>query len=135
MPCRRAVDEIAPRRLHTFQNDLELLVVRPAATSAGFNNYQPFNLSTVLIAVHRDCYTAITLSRARGEQNSRGCRGGVGIGWIARKGRKCAITSHGNCCRAYTPKEKARISAGALTSVVIVGWLVVLECRELHAGG
>jgi hypothetical protein len=28
--------------------------------------------------------------------------------------------------RDYTPKEKARIAAGALTSVVIVGWLIVL---------
>ena len=46
------------------------------------------------------------------------------------------LAAHGHKVQGlYTPKEKARISAGALTSVVIVGWLVVLECRELHAGG
>jgi hypothetical protein len=28
--------------------------------------------------------------------------------------------------RGYTTKEKAKISAGAIVSVVIVGWLVVL---------
>jgi hypothetical protein len=35
--------------------------------------------------------------------------------------------------RDYTPKEKARITAGALTSVVIVGWLVVLALAFLSA--
>ena len=50
MPYRRAVDEIARGRLHALQNDLELLVIRPASTSAGFNNSQPFNLSAELIA-------------------------------------------------------------------------------------
>jgi hypothetical protein len=30
------------------------------------------------------------------------------------------------CMRPYTPKEKARITAGAVASLVIVGWLVVL---------
>jgi hypothetical protein len=35
--------------------------------------------------------------------------------------------------RDYTPKEKARITAGALSSVVIVGWLVVLALAFLAA--
>jgi len=35
--------------------------------------------------------------------------------------------------REYTPEEKAKIGAGALTSVVIVGWLVVLALAFLSA--
>ena len=35
--------------------------------------------------------------------------------------------------REYSWKEKARISVGALTSVVIVGWLVVLALAFLSA--
>ena len=70
---KRARDAVAPRRrrnrpraLHALQNNLELLVIRPASTSAGFNNSEPFNLSTVLIAVHKDCYTALILTRQGG---------------------------------------------------------------------
>src|ERR1700730_2847268 len=70
---KRARDAVPPRRrrnrpwrLHALQNDLELLVIRPASTPAGFNNSQPFNLSTVLIAVHKDCYNAINLTRQGG---------------------------------------------------------------------
>jgi len=33
--------------------------------------------------------------------------------------------------RDYTTKEKAKISAGAIVSVVIVGWLVVLAIVSL----
>ena len=64
MPPRRR--RYRPRRLHALQNDPELLVIRPAPTSAGLNHFQPFNLSTVLIAVHKDCYTALTLIRQGG---------------------------------------------------------------------
>jgi hypothetical protein len=35
--------------------------------------------------------------------------------------------------RGYTTKEKARITAGAVASVVIVGWLVVLAIAVLTA--
>ena len=35
--------------------------------------------------------------------------------------------------RPYTMKEKARITAGAVTSLVIVGWLVVLALAFLAA--
>ncbi len=70
---KRARDAVPPRRrrdrpwrLHALQNNLELLVIRPASTSAGLNNSQPFNLSTVLIAVHKDCYTALILTRQGG---------------------------------------------------------------------
>jgi len=32
----------------------------------------------------------------------------------------------GRCMRAYTAKEKLRITAGAVSALVIVGWIVVL---------
>jgi hypothetical protein len=35
--------------------------------------------------------------------------------------------------RNYTTKEKATITTGALTSLVIVGWLVVLALAFLSA--
>jgi hypothetical protein len=35
--------------------------------------------------------------------------------------------------RAYTAKEKAKITAGAVASLVIVGWLVVLVIGFLSA--
>jgi hypothetical protein len=35
--------------------------------------------------------------------------------------------------RAYTAKEKARIIAGAVASLVIVGWLVFLAIAFLSA--
>src|SRR6266481_2261002 len=78
---KRARDAVPPRRrrdrpwrLHALQNDLELLVIRPASTPAGFNNSQPFNLSTVLIAVHKDCYKAITLIRQGGPHRRKTLR-------------------------------------------------------------
>lgn len=55
---RRPVTNLLPAR---SQNDLELLVIRPASTPAGFDNSQPFNPSTVLIVVHKDCHAALTL--------------------------------------------------------------------------
>src|SRR5947207_841205 len=70
---KRARDAVPPRRrrdrpwrLHAFHNDLKLLVIPPASTSAGFNNPEPFNLSTELIAVHKDCYNAISPTRQGG---------------------------------------------------------------------
>jgi hypothetical protein len=35
--------------------------------------------------------------------------------------------------RGYTRKEKAKITAGAVTSLVIVGWLVVLAIALLSS--
>lgn len=71
-PHLRAAPSItSPARLHALQNDVELLVIRPAATPAGSNNYQPFNLSTVLIDVHKDCYTALTLIRRGGSHRRK----------------------------------------------------------------
>ena len=36
--------------------------------------------------------------------------------------------------RAYTLKEKARITAGAVAALVVVGWLLVLAIAFLAAG-
>jgi len=35
--------------------------------------------------------------------------------------------------RSYKPKEKAKITAGAVASLVIVGWLAVLAIAYLSA--
>jgi hypothetical protein len=35
--------------------------------------------------------------------------------------------------RPYTLKEKAKITAGAVTSLVIVGWLVVIATAMMSA--
>jgi hypothetical protein len=42
-----------------LQDDPELLVIRPAPTPPSLNKLQPFNLSTVLMAVHKHCYTSL----------------------------------------------------------------------------
>lgn len=36
--------------------------------------------------------------------------------------------------RSYTPTEKAKITAGAVTALVIVAWLVVVAFALLAAG-
>jgi hypothetical protein len=63
--ARRAADEIE-RGVWILQKDLELLVIRSASTSAGYSDSQPFNLSTVLFAVQKECYIALTLIRQGG---------------------------------------------------------------------
>ena len=54
------------RRLQAFHDDPQLLIIRPAPPSAGLNDLKPFNLSTVLIAVHKDCYTSLDLTQQGG---------------------------------------------------------------------
>jgi hypothetical protein len=66
MPYRRAVDEIARAVSNALRNDFELLVIRPAPPPTGFHNAETFNLSTELIAVHKDCYTPLNLTRQGG---------------------------------------------------------------------
>jgi hypothetical protein len=36
--------------------------MRPATTTPSIDDRQPFNLSTALIAVHKDCFTALSLT-------------------------------------------------------------------------
>ena len=66
MPYRRAVDEIArgvcmlSRTILSFSSSVQRRR-RPVSTTS-----KPFNLSTVLIAVHKDCYTALILTRQGG---------------------------------------------------------------------
>jgi hypothetical protein len=50
------------RRLQAFQDDPQLLIIRPAPPSAGLNDLKPLNLSTVLMAVHKYCYTSLNLT-------------------------------------------------------------------------
>ena len=50
------------RRLQAFQDDPKLLIIRPAPPAAGLNDLKPLNLSTVLMVVHKDCYTSLNLT-------------------------------------------------------------------------
>ena len=50
------------RRLQAFQDDPKLLIIGPAPPSAGLNDLKPLNLSTVLMAVHKHCYTSLNLT-------------------------------------------------------------------------
>ena len=52
--------------MQTLQNNLELLIIGPATPPTSLNNLEPFNLSTELIAVHKDCYTALVSTRQGG---------------------------------------------------------------------
>jgi hypothetical protein len=36
--------------------------------------------------------------------------------------------------RSYTPKEKAKITAGAVAALVIVAWLAIIALALLSAG-
>jgi hypothetical protein len=49
----------------------ELLVIRPSPPSAGLNDLQPFNLSTVLMAVHKHSYTSLKLTQQGGPAGGR----------------------------------------------------------------
>lgn len=51
-----------PRRLQAFQDDPQLLIIRPAPPSAGLNDLKPLNLSTGLMAVHKYCYASLNLT-------------------------------------------------------------------------
>ena len=54
------------RRLQTFHDDPQLLIIGPAPSSAGLNDLKPFNLSTVLMPVHKHCYTSLNLAQQGG---------------------------------------------------------------------
>src|ERR1700676_1481621 len=54
------------RRLQAFHDDPQLLIIGPAPPSAGLNDLKSFNLSTVLMAVHKHCYTSLNLTRQGG---------------------------------------------------------------------
>jgi hypothetical protein len=44
------------------------------------------------------------------------------------------VAGQGMAMRGTTPKEKARITAGAVTALVIVGWLAVIAVALMSAG-
>lgn len=50
------------RCLQILQNDLEFLFIGSAMAPTGLNNLEQLNLSTALIALHKDCYTALGLT-------------------------------------------------------------------------
>ena len=60
--CRR----YRPRRLQALKDNPELLVIRPSPPSASLNDLQPFNLSTVLMAVHKHCYISLKRTQQGG---------------------------------------------------------------------
>jgi hypothetical protein len=62
--------------LQTLQHNSELLVIRPAATPTSLDDLEPFNSSTVLIDVHKDCYTSINRSQ-QGGRHRRETQNGV----------------------------------------------------------
>jgi hypothetical protein len=41
------------RRAQALKHDLELLILRPASPPAGLYNFEPFDLSTALMTVHK----------------------------------------------------------------------------------
>ena len=61
-------------RLQAFHDDPQLLSIGPAPPSAGLNDLKPFNLSTVLMAVHKDCYTSLNLTQQGGLRRRDTCR-------------------------------------------------------------
>ena len=54
-----------------FPAQFELLVVRPAAAPTSLNDLKPFNLSTVLIDVHKDCYKSISQAQQGGRHRRK----------------------------------------------------------------
>src|SRR5260370_31460709 len=60
--CRR----YRARRLNALGDDPQLLVIRPASPATGLYHLKPFKLSTVLMAVHKDCYAPIGLIQQGG---------------------------------------------------------------------
>jgi hypothetical protein len=65
MPWRLAVDDIA-RGAPNSPTRSELLVVGPAPPPTRLDDLQSLNLSTVLMDIHKDCYSAIDLTRQDG---------------------------------------------------------------------
>src|ERR1700692_3177722 len=54
------------RRLQAFHNDPQLLIIGPTPPSARLNDLKPFNLSTVLMAIHKHCYTSLNPTQQGG---------------------------------------------------------------------
>ena len=54
------------RRLQAFHDDPQLLIIGPAPPSARLNDLKPLNLSTVLMAVHKHCYTSLNPTQQGG---------------------------------------------------------------------
>jgi hypothetical protein len=59
--------------LQALDDDPKLLAVRPTPPSTGLNHLKPFNVSTVLIAVHKDSYTSLKLTNKAASTGGRPC--------------------------------------------------------------
>jgi hypothetical protein len=57
--------------LQALDDDPKLLAVRPTPPSTGLNHLKPFNVSTVLIAVHKDSYTSLKLTNKAASTGGR----------------------------------------------------------------
>src|SRR5207237_10049875 len=60
--CRR----YRARPLKALGHDPQFLVNRPAPPATSLDHLKPFNLSTALMAVHKDCYAPIGLIQQGG---------------------------------------------------------------------
>src|SRR5947209_12503509 len=60
--CRR----YRARPLKALGHDPQFLVNRPAPPATSLDHLKPFNLSTALMAVHKDCYAPIGLIQQDG---------------------------------------------------------------------
>ena len=80
------------RRLQAFKDDPQLLIIGPAPPSAGLNDLKPLNLSTVLMAVHKYCYTSLNLT------NKAAAAGGIHYRW------RYSYSLHGHISKAGIKK-------------------------------
>src|SRR5712671_263643 len=76
------------RRLQAFHDDPQLLIIGPAPPSAGLNDLKPFNLSTVLMAVHKHCYTSLNPTQQGGprRRETMSLCPSSQVGWLDKPG-------------------------------------------------
>src|SRR3546814_13461066 len=93
------------RRLQALQHDLELLILGPASPPTRLHNFQPLNLGTALITVHKDS----------SQHHASPWQGGLPQMLIPRwTGRSCIL----------------RANAPALAAIVRDGEIGRASCRE-----
>src|SRR5271167_1233624 len=78
------------RRLQAFHDDPQLLIIGPAPPSAGLNDLKPFNLSTVLMAVHKHCYTSLNPTQQGGPRRRETVMAGMAHDRADLAGREAA---------------------------------------------
>src|SRR6185437_8001134 len=134
---QRARDAVPPRvrrdrswRLHALRNNLELLLIGPAPPPTGFNNAEPFKLSTALIAVHKDCYTALNQIR-QGGLHRRKTAGKT----IKSKKRHILVDTVGLLLHAIVhPADIQDCDGGALVMATLFGMFPFLKTLFADSG-